>query len=684
MRPVDGWAAAGIPTSAIGQDGGVTHTGRWGTVLRALGAVGLLGVLVTAPAVAEPPPDLVTQINDVNGELADGEDELRTALAELDTEDGIELYVVSVDSTDGQDIVEWGDDAAIDAFLGDDQPVLVLATEDDDYAFSVGGDFGLDETELDRVRDAIEAPFAQGDYDGAAVAAAQAMQEEAGGGISGGWILGGLGVLAVAGTGVALAGRRKRGTQQAPGGGWSPTPKGAPAVPVEELSRQAGSMLVATDEDVRGAERELGFAQAEFGDAGVTPFATALAEAKQAVVQAFSLRQRLDDSEPETEQQQREMLEQIQSRCRAARETLSEQAEAFAVLRDVAGRIPQLVPALQQRVAAAREQLPAATETVQASATKFSPAAVEGVADAPNQAQERLAAAEQALSGSPGAIEVRQAEELVAQAEQLLVSVPRVAAELQQAGEQLPRAVAALSTDLGSAQAHPGPSPQLQQAVADAQGALDHAQRHGRTDPVGSLGRVTGADTALDQALAGARELSVRVQLAAERLPGLLTAAASQVAAAEDLVATSRSVAGSTARQQLAQATQLLAEARAGAGTIPLTAAEAATRSEQLARSAAAQARADASGYRWDSAGDPGIAGGTGYGGGGIFDAIFGSGWSSGGGGGGWSGGGGGGGWSSSGSRGSSSRRSSSSSRRSSSPRRSSSRSSSRRSSRRR
>ncbi len=666
----------------------MTHRRGWGTVLRALGAVGLMGVLATAPAVAEPPPDLVSQINDVNGELAEGEDELRSALAELDTEDGIELYVVSVDTTDGQDIVDWGDDAAIDAFLGDDQPVLVLATEDDDYAFSVGQRFELDESELDRVGDAIEAPFSQGDYAGAAIAATRAMQEEAGGGLSGAWIVGGVGLLVVAGTGVALAGRRRRGAQQAPGGGWSSTPKGgAPAVPVEELSRQAGSMLVATDEDVRGAERELGFAQAEFGDAGVAPFATALAEAKRAVVQAFSLRQRLDDSEPETGQQQREMLEQIQSLCRGARETLAEQAEAFAGLRDVAGRIPQLVPALQQRVAAGRAQVTQTVATVRDVSGRFSPAAVESVANAPGQAEERLAAAEQALSGTPGAIEVRQAEELVAQAEQLLASVPRVAGELQQAGEQLPRAVAALSADVSGAQAHPGPSPQLQQALVAARGALDHAQSHGRSDPVGSLGQVTGADTALDQALAGAREISVRVQLAAERLPGLLTAAAAQVDAAEDLVATSRSVAGSTARQQLAQAVHLLVEARARAGTDPVVAAEAATRSEQLARGAVAQARADASGYRWDAAGDPGVLGGTVSGGGaGILDAIFGGGWSSGGGGGGWSGGGGswsgggGGGWSA----GSSNRRSSSSSRRSSPSRRSSGRSSSRRSSRRR
>lgn len=617
------------------------HRGRWARAARVAGAVALLGV-VALPVAAEPPPDLVRQITDLNGELADGEGELRAALAALDAEDGIELYVVSVDSTDGQDVVEWADEAAIGSGLPSEAPVLVLATQDEEYALSVGERFELSDAELQRVTDAVEAPFARGDQAGAATAAARTMQEVAGGGgASRWWLLAGAGAVLAAGVGIAVAGRRARsrsGQRPGPGGPWAPQAQGAPPVPIEELSRQAGSMLVATDEDVRGAERELAFAQAEFGEEGVAPFASALAQAKQAVVQAFSLRQRLDDSQPESEHQQREMLEQIQQLCRGARETLAAQAGAFAGLRDIAARLPQLVPALQQRVAADRALVAEAAQTVREVSARFSPEAVRAVATAPGEAEQRLVAAEQALAGSPGAVEVRRSEELVAQAEQLLAAVPRVAGELQSAAEQLPHAVTALSTDLAGARAHPSPSPELAGAVAGAEAALAYAESRGHSDPLGSLGQVSTADTAIDQAMAGAREQQARVEGARQRLPGLLTAAAAQVAAAEDLLATSRSVASSTARQQLAQAVQLLTEAHALAATDPLAAADAAVRSDQLARRAQDQARADAASWQWDAGTDPALPGGVvvGQGAGGILDAIFGGGWSTGGG---WSGG---------------------------------------------
>ena len=190
---------------------------------RVVGVVALLGASA-APALADPPPDLVRQITDLNGGLADGEDELRSALAALDTEDGIELYVVSVDSTDGQDVLDWGDEAAIDSFLTDDQPVLVLATEDDDYALSVGEEFELSDDEVDLVLDAVEGPFSQGDYAGAGEAAAQKMQELAGGGLSPWWVVGGVGALAAAGAGVALSRRRRSGSTWLPDGGTAVRP----------------------------------------------------------------------------------------------------------------------------------------------------------------------------------------------------------------------------------------------------------------------------------------------------------------------------------------------------------------------------------------------------------------------------------------------------------------------------
>ena len=343
---------------------------------------------------AEPPQELVRQLTDLSGDLGSGEAEVRSALARLDTEDGIELYVVVVDSTDGQDLVEWADDTAVRSGLGDEDPLLALATEDDDYALSVGEAFELDDDEIQQVTDAMEGPFDGGDYSEAVVAASDEMRSIAGGGgLSLGWLVWGaalLGVLAIVGVFWRRSRSRRAAAPHDAQSPWGAPPPGAPAVPVEELNRLANRMLVATDEDVRGAERELAFAQAEFGDEAVRQFAEALGQAKASVVEGFSLRQRLDDSEPETDAQQREMLERVVALCNSSRDVLTSQAEAFAELRDVAGRVPELVAALTARADAAEQALPRASATVADLTARFSPAAAETVAQVPAQAAERL------------------------------------------------------------------------------------------------------------------------------------------------------------------------------------------------------------------------------------------------------------------------------------------------------
>ncbi len=697
-------------------------------VLRAL-LTTLAAAFLLAPtgaAQADPPPELERQIVDLNGELTAGEDELRAALARLDTEDGIELYVVSVDSTDGMDLVQWADEAAISSGLGDDQPVLVLASEDDDYGLSVGQGFALDDAALGQVTDAVEGPFNAGDHAAAGVAAAEVMREQADrSGSSGVWLFGGLALVGgglAAAVAVSQARRKRRWEQGAPG--WTPPRQGEPEVPVAELSTRSNRMLVATDEDVRGADRELAFAQAEFGDDTVAVFAQSLGEAKNAVLQAFSIRQKLDDSEPETEQQQRQMLEQIESLCRRVREILTSQGTEFSELRDLAGRIPQLLPALLERTGAAEAAVPGAQQEVAELSARFSPQAVEAVQQAPQEAAVRLVDARQALedvgppalhadstaaAGQPpkgpvsseqtgaaagaAAVALRRAEEALAQAEQLLSSVDRVGNELQQAGQSLPRAVRALTEDVQGARtaAPQALSQELQQALESADRALGYAEASGRVDPVGALSQVGHAGAALDAALAGAREQDERLVRARATLPQAFSGAQAQVDAAEDLIATHRSVVAGTARTRAAEARRLLEQSRVTADIDPLAALEGLNRADDLARQAQAQARTDISSVRFDQIISP-----TGYGGsvatGGILDAIFGGGWSSGSGGGWSSGGGGGGGWSSgggswggggqSGGR-SASRRSSSS--RGSSSRRSSSRSGGgRRSSRRR
>ncbi len=55
----------------------------------------------------------------------------------------------------------------------------------------------------------------------------------------------------------------------------------------EDLGKQASSLLIATDDALRSADQEVGFAQAQFGDEQAAPFGTALEAAKGELRQAF-------------------------------------------------------------------------------------------------------------------------------------------------------------------------------------------------------------------------------------------------------------------------------------------------------------------------------------------------------------------------------------------------------------
>ena len=118
-------------------------------------------------------------------------------------------------------------------------------------------------------------------------------------------------------------------------------------MPLADLVRRAGSALVQTDDAVRTSEEELGFATAQYGADAVVPFQAALDAAKAQLRDAFTLKQKLDDAEPDTEQQARDWNVQIVQLCAAANEALDKQADAFDELRALEKRIPQAIAEVQ-------------------------------------------------------------------------------------------------------------------------------------------------------------------------------------------------------------------------------------------------------------------------------------------------------------------------------------------------
>ncbi|WP_353065294.1 hypothetical protein [Arcanobacterium hippocoleae] len=115
----------------------------------------------------------------------------------------------------------------------------------------------------------------------------------------------------------------------------------AAAKDLQTLSEEASSALLKTDDAVRSAAAEVEFARAEFGLQATQEFAKTLQEAKGALDHGFAIRRLLDDPDPETPAQQRQMNQEILALVQQADDALKAQQEDFQKLRDLAARVPE-------------------------------------------------------------------------------------------------------------------------------------------------------------------------------------------------------------------------------------------------------------------------------------------------------------------------------------------------------
>ncbi|MDG4866199.1 TPM domain-containing protein, partial [Streptomyces sp. T-3] len=212
-----------------------------------------------------------------------------------------------------------------------------------------------------------------------------------------------------------------------------------------------------------------------------------------------------------------------------------------------------------------------AQATLTALATRYADSASASVTGHVEEAKERLLfattnlnEARQCVDGgdnSKAAVYLRAAEGAVDQAGTLVDSVDRLAQELAQATGKLPAALTETETDLADARG------MLQGTVtgtstADLQGRIGRAEAvvadvrqemtTGRYDPIDALRRVEEADSALDEALEGAREREVANQRARALLDQAMLTARSGIGAAADYITTHRGAVGSQARTRLA------------------------------------------------------------------------------------------------------------------------------------
>ncbi|SFN77608.1 TPM domain-containing protein [Mycetocola miduiensis] len=579
--------------------------------------------------------------------------EIESAIDSLNNESGADLWVVYVDEfTNPSDAAEWTNSTAEANGLGPSQYLLAVATEQRTYYLSGATDGPVSNEQLAQIEQQLVQPrLSDDDWAGAAVAAATGLGNAiagedvaaSGGGGDGGvsnsvvWLV--IGAIVVIGIIVIAATLRRRNKKKAvdPRAG---EPAELAAVETADLERQAGSALVETDDAVKTSQEELGFALAQYGEESVTTFRTAIDSAKEALSRAFTIKQKLADAEPDTEQQVRAWNAEIIRLCIDANDALDREAEAFDELRQLEKNAPAAVAALRAEHQQVTERLGAAAAGLQSLSARYDAASLSTVADNVEQAQERLAFAAENLAAADediaagqfgqAAVDIRASEEAIDQAAMLLNAIDRLGADLDKAQASISDAIGDLRSDLQLARSQPDPDGSLVNVIRATETAVAEVEqkRTGAHNPLDLLRQLEAANTSIDGILQQVRDAQAQLQRAQSQLGHALSSAGAQVSAAEDYITARRGAVGADARTRLAEAGRNLVQAQQLAASDPVSALTYAQTSNQLARAAIDSAQADVSGFGMQPGGygpmGGGMMGGQQQSGGGMMGAILG------------------------------------------------------------
>lgn len=575
-----------------------------------LAVVGPAALGMPSPARAAEPVEFGTgDIVDEVGALDGREADVQAALDTLYDDTGVQLFVAFVDDFDGTVPVDesWAIATAELNRLGTDDVLLAVAIEESSYDIRYPDDFPLTVDQTDEVERTFLPLLGQGRWADAVIEAADGYRTQSTGATDGSNTAGSLlttvlvvlaviAVLAVVVV-VVLRRRRQNATEAPPD-----------RVDQAELDRRVGSLLVQLDDSVRTSEEELGFAVAQFGDEVTRPFADAVTDAKKQVGEAFRLKQRLDDAQPDTPEEKRAVSLRIIELCESADARLDEQADAFDELRALE---QNLVPALDEvtrDIAETAPRIAAADAAVDALRTRYSAGAIAAVADNVLQAEELLrfarasadtAGASSASSPSRAAVAVRAARASLTQILDLLTAIHELERTLDDAERALEAATADIGQDLAAARAlpHAGSSAVIDPAVAAAEAALAPTEDD-RADPVARLERIARADDALEQVLTSARDEQARRDHERRLLEGTLATARSQLDAAARFISTRRGAISDIPRTRLAEAARHLDVALSLRPTDPAGALSEARQASSLAESALFDAQNEVSTFQ--------------------------------------------------------------------------------------
>jgi hypothetical protein len=595
---------------------------------------------VVAPVVnAEDVTRLERPVTDSAGVLGDRTGEVERSVDATRDAHGVQVWVLFVRTTGGRSTSEFAAETAAASSLGAGDALLLVAMDDRTYELWVSN--GLEEVtdaELDTIlAETLEPRLADGDPAGAAIATVEAVGVAAeggeptivpgptatttpgGGGTNTGG--GGFGIETIVGIALVAAGggylvyRRWRASRQ-------PVASQGPAAEPGRLTgpaliQRANAMLIATDERIRDAQQEVDFAEAQYGPEEVESLRGAVSAAQGELGTAFTIRQRLDDDEPEDEATRESMLREIVDRTTRAQATLDAETDRIRQLRDLERDAPATLVELPGRIELVEDRLPAARERL-AHLTRYARPAWQSVEGNVEEADKGLDGARTAVTIASAAmsrddrgdvaIATREALEGVTGAASLLDAIDRLAETIAEAERRIPSELAEADRDLQEARGALTDAgvvdDVLTTRVREGERALDEAHRASRADPADpleTLRLVTEAHRQADALLVAARDaVTAWARLEAAAQSSVRTAAA-EVDRASDFIASRRRGVGETARTRLAEAQRHLEMASAVVATEPSQAVELGRRAERLAQEAYRLAASDFS--DWDQGG---------------------------------------------------------------------------------
>ncbi|WP_330253387.1 TPM domain-containing protein [Nocardia sp. NBC_00565] len=596
----------------------------WAVISVAFLCVALAGGPGVSRVGAEPPLRMGPYVVDSAQVLDRGQlDRVLGAVAELYADHQVRLWVVYVRDFNGLSPEEWADRTATMSGFGGRDVLLAVATQDRGYSFHGELPSGVSDSELDRVlTHDVEPALRDNRWADAGVAMADGLDSAArGGGVSGRAVLIVAVVIVLVAGGLVLYSRKRRGDRRraelAAARQVDPDNSAAlAALSLEALQDRSQEVLVEIDNAVRTSAEELELATGEFGATAVTPFSTALTNAKAAAAKAFSIRQQLDDAIPETPDQQRTMLVDLIGTVGRADRELDAQVAEFDAMRDLLIDAPSRLDGLTRDLVELTGRVPD-SEAELTRLTDASPGSVLApVRDNVTMARERIAFAEQNIDAGRDALTqpvgkqggavaaIRSAESAIGQARTLLDAVDNAATNIQQATDGLPAVLDELRADIATAKTLAGyGGTDLQAAITVAETALTSATTISTSDPLDAFHNAVAADDTLDLANAAATDRKLAAEDLRRRLDRALTDARAQIGAASDYITTRRGGVDAPARTRLSEAQRNLDAAQQLSATAPAQALTSAQSAAELGARALREAQASV--QAWENSRPP-------------------------------------------------------------------------------